>query len=165
MSLQWAQRLALAGLVAIFLVAVAVQSHAAAAGVAIGGAVTHTSTLSLDDLRKQPAVAVKVSFHTMHGQEEGVFTGALLWPLLQAAGPVDAPGKNTFLRHTITVTAQDGYSVTLSFGELSPDYGNEGAILAYEQDGKPIEGGVRLIVPADKHGGRAVHDVATLEIH
>ncbi len=56
--------------------------------------------------------------------------------------------------------------MTLSFfGELNPDYGQRRRDPRLcEKDGKPIDGGIRLIVPGDKHGGRAVHDVRTIEV-
>jgi hypothetical protein len=36
-------------------------------------------------------------------------------------------------------------------------------IVAYAEDGKPLDG-LRLIVPGDKHGGRAVKDVVHIEV-
>lgn len=136
------------------------------ASVAITGAVQHPQSLSLADLEKQPPVTVHVSLVTGHGPEVGDFTGAALWPILQSIGTVDAPGKNTSLRHTITVRGSDGYAIALSYGELSPDYGNAGAILAYQKNGQPLDpsDGIRLIVPNDKHAGRAVHNVMTIEV-
>lgn len=139
---------------------------AADAGIAITGAVQHPQTLSLADLEKQPPVTVHVSLVTGHGPEIGDFTGAALWPILQSIGTVDAPGKNSALRHTITISGSDGYAIALSYGELNPDLGNAGAILAYQKNGQPLDpkDGIRLIVSTDKRGGRAVHNVVTIEV-
>jgi DMSO/TMAO reductase YedYZ molybdopterin-dependent catalytic subunit len=133
---------------------------------AITGQVQHPETLTLPDLEKRAATTVQVTFRTAGGPEEGSFTGAPLWPLLGEGGPVNAPGKNTRLRHTILVTGRDGYAVALSFGELDPDFEGKSVILAYAKDGKPLApaDGIRLIVPGDHHGGRDVRDVVMIEV-
>jgi hypothetical protein len=59
------------------------------------------------------------------------------------------------LRHAIRVTAKDSYVVVTSTGEIAPDFGNKGALVAYERDGKPLDG-FRIVMPGDKHGGRDV---------
>jgi hypothetical protein len=113
-------------------------------------------------LQKLPPTNVPIAFMTDKGQESSTYTGALLWTVIGNAGPIDPPGKNTKLRHTYLVTASDGYAVALSEGELDPNFEGKSVILAYEKDGKPS--GIRLIVPGDKHGGRAVRDVVKVEV-
>lgn len=131
--------------------------------VVIGG-VKHPVTLDVDDLKRLPPVTVAVAFETAHGTESGTYTGALLWTVLDRAGFIDDPGKNARFRHAILVTGSDGYGVALSEGEIDPLLEAKSVILAYEKDGKPLSGGgaIRLIVPGDKHGGRAVRDVASV---
>ena len=139
---------------------------AAGASLSISGRVQHPQSLSLADLQKLPPTNVQVSFVTGHGTEAGTFTGVLLWTLLGGAGLIDEAGKNARLRHTIVVTGRDGYAVALSLGEIDPDFEGKPAILAYAKDGIPLDAsdGIRLIVPNDKHGGRAVKDVAGIEV-
>jgi DMSO/TMAO reductase YedYZ molybdopterin-dependent catalytic subunit len=136
---------------------------------AIKGGVDHPRTLTVADLRHETPTTVEISQHTNHGPLTGKFTGVLLWTLLQEAGITAEPGKkNDMLRHTVTITAGDGYSTVLSLGELAPEFGGEQAIVAYEQSGEPIAGPngfARLIIAGDKAAGRAISAVATIEVH
>src|SRR5262245_58367802 len=107
----------------------ALPAGAAEAGLAIAGQVKHPQSLSVEDLKKQPAISVHSAFMTHAGQEEADYTGAALWPLLETAAPIDGPEKNANFRHTFTVVARDGYTVVFSWGELSPLYGNAAPLL------------------------------------
>jgi len=133
----------------------------------IGGAVQHPRTLALPDLQKEAATTQTVFYVTGRGTVSARFTGVLLWTLLNAADVADDPAvKNARLRRTVVVTAADGYSVALSLGELDPAYGAAQALIAYAQDGKPLgpSGVARLILPADKDGGRNVARIASIEV-
>lgn len=149
-----------------FAVALALATPACADGITIAGQVQRSETLTIADLQKLPPVSISASYLTDRGPESAIYTGALLWSVLSQAGPIDAPGKNAKLRHTFLVTASDGYAVSLSEGELDPNYEGKSVILAYEKDGKPFdaEAGIRLVVPGDKHGGRAVRDVVRIDV-
>jgi DMSO/TMAO reductase YedYZ molybdopterin-dependent catalytic subunit len=46
-------------------------------------------------------------------------------------------------------------------GEIDPAFEGKQVLLAYEGDGKAIP--LRLVVPGDKRGGRAVKDVVRVE--
>jgi len=151
-----------AATISIALVPVA-QAQDASPTIAVSGRVQHPGTVSLKDLQALPRAAVSISFETSHGAESATYAGALLWTVVGNAQPIDEPGKNARLRHTLMVTGRDGYEVALSWGELDPDFEGKTVILAYEKDGKPIDDGVRLIVPGDHHGGRAVKDVASID--
>ena len=145
-------------------------AHAPAApstSLAIGGAVEHPMTLTLADLQKEPATTQAVFYATGRGAVTASFTGVLLWTLLSAADVKDDPAvKNAKLRRTVVVTATDGYSVALSLGELDPAYGAAQALIAYAQDGKVLRPGgfARLILPADKDGGRNVQRISSIEV-
>ena len=152
-----------AALLAGLLAPAALAQDSAPPGLAIGGHVEHPRTLALADLRALPPVTVQVE-HS-HGQDarKETFTGALLWPLLTAAGPVDDPDKRTFLQHTVLARGQDGYAVALAIGELDPNFEGKQVLVAYTQDGKPLPS-LRLVVPADTRGGRSVHDLVAVEV-
>ena len=158
-------------LIALF-VGAALPSFAADANaaphlaIAIGGMVEHAQSVTTEDLAKLPQTPVQIAFVTGRGQETGTFTGALLWTVLGNAGLVDAPGKNGRLRHTLVVTGRDGYAVALSLGEIDPDFEGKAVILAIMKDAKPLDAadGIRLVVPNDRHGGRAVRDVVGIDV-
>lgn len=135
-------------------------------GLTISGQVQTPQQITVQDLQKLPATSVGVSYATEHGQETGTYSGVLLWTILSNAVLVNAPSKGALLRHVVTVTGRDGYAVVLSAGELAPDFEGKSVILAIAKDGQPLapDEGIRLIVPGDKHGGRAVRDVVKIDI-
>ncbi len=134
----------------------------------ITGAVDHPREWSAAELAREPETTEAVFLHTGHGVIAGSFTGPLLWTLLQEAGiKLGSSGKNDIVRHTVLITGGDGYGAVLSLGEIDPEFGGDQAIVAYQKDGKPIEGEggfARLIVPGDKAAGRSVSGIATIEV-
>jgi len=136
--------------------------------VAIKGAVDHPKTLALADLQHEPQTTVTVFMHTGHGTLAGAFTGVSLWTLLQEAGVTMEKGKkNDLIHHTVTVTGSDGYDAVLSLPEIAPEFGGDQAVIAWQQDGKPLESGegfARLIIPGDQAAGRAVGAITTIEV-
>jgi len=88
-----------------------------------------------------------------------------LWTLLEKAHPIDEPGKNASLKHTLLITGRDGYAVALALGEIDPHYEGKQIIIAYEGGEPPASiSSLRLVVPGDVHGGRSVRDVAKIEL-
>ena len=159
-------------LTAIFCLALGARALAAppahSDSIKIEGGVDHPRTLTAGDLQKEPQTSVTISQHTGHGTLSGVFAGASLWALLQEAGvTLDSAKKNDLIHHTVTVTGTDGYSAVLSLAEIAPEFGADQAVIAWQQDGKPLAeagGFARLIVPGDKAAGRAVSAIATIEV-
>jgi molybdopterin-binding protein len=131
--------------------------------VAISGRVTHPEHISVRDIRALPVTKIQSAFMTDRGPEKGVYLGALLWTVIASAEPIDEPGKNARLRHTFQISGRDGYSVALSDGEIDPHCEGKAVILAYEKDGMPLDR-LRLIVPNDRRGGRAVKDVVAVVV-
>jgi hypothetical protein len=144
----------------------AVRAWANEPALEIAGAVATPQHLTETQLKALPPIEVEVSFHTGHGDQQGKYTGALLWTLMQNAGLADNQGNRPDLRHAIAITGSDGYVVIVSFGEIDPDFAGRQAIIAYARDGKPMDAkdGLRLIVPGDSHGGRDVRDVVKIEV-
>jgi hypothetical protein len=64
--------------------------------------------LVLDEvfLKSLPAVTIDVTFETGQGKKSGRCTGVLLWALLERAQPIDEPGQNTSLKHTLMITGR-----------------------------------------------------------
>ncbi len=143
--------------------AVAQTDTPAPAGLAVQGRVEHPRTLALADLQALPPVTLEVEYATSKGPQRASFTGALLWTLITAAAPVDEPGGHSGLRHTLLARGQDGYAVALAIGELDPHFEGKQVVVAYERNGKPLPG-LRLVVPADAHAGRGVHDLVAIEV-
>jgi len=129
-------RLAMAAvLLAAVAPALAVGEDAAPA--VLRGAVNHELVLDEALLKSLPAVSIDVCFETGQGRKSGSYTGVPLWALLGKAEPIDAPGKNAGLRHTLLITGRDGYAAALALGEIDPHYEGKQVILAYTGASRP----------------------------
>ena len=150
---------------AMFLGAVfCAQSVAALAAdpATMSGAVKAPLTLDSATLTAMPVASVSISY----GSSNTTYTGVLVWDLLKKAELIPGEGKNPELRHTLLVTASNGYAVAVALGELDPSYGNKAVLLAYQStDGSASFDHLRLLVPGDVRGGRAVRDVATIQVN
>ena len=134
------------------------------ASLSVQGQVRHPLSFTAAELARLPPTTVESRFDTEHGPEHATYTGVLLWTLLGKAGLVNAPGRKTYLQHTIMVRGRDGYMVALSVAELDPGFEGKPVVVAYAQDGKPAAPGLRLVVPLDKEGGRSVKDLVAIEV-
>ncbi len=130
---------------------------------ALQGRIEHPRTLTLAELQALPPVTVAVERTEADSTQRMSFTGALLWTLVTTAGPVDEPGKRTFLQHTLLARGRDGYAVALAIAELDPHFEGKQVLVAYAEDGKPLPA-LRLVIPADAHAGRSVQDLASIEV-
>ena len=82
----------------------------------------------------------------------GTYTGTELWNLLIAAGL--STSNSNLLNEYVVVTGTDNYQTAFSLEELDPTYGNEKAVIAYEQAGYngslgSGNGFARLVLPGD----------------
>lgn len=123
-------------------------------------------TLTRESLAAFPVIEQDITFKTSKGEERGHYKGVLLWDVLAANGLGSLPGHNDALKHTFVVIGGDDYAIHFSAGEVMPDFGDKAVMLATEVDGKPYGGeeGLRVVVPGDKRGARAVKDVVRIEV-
>ncbi len=144
------------------LLALAGSAAAAEPAVDVNGHAEHNLHLTATDLKALPQVSAEISFETGHGQQSAHYTGALLWDVVEKAGITDEPGAKAkhHLQHAVLVTGRDGYQVAVAIGEIDPEFENKTILLTDEG----AEKGLRLVVPGDKKGGRAVRDVVRIEI-
>ncbi len=126
------------------------------ASLSLSGHLAHPRGFSAADLASLPSA-------TADAADGSHFTGMLLWPLLNQAGWVDAPGRKTHLQHVILAHGRDGYTVALSIGELDPNFAGKAILVATAHDGKPLKG-FELFVPGDSKAGRRVHDLVAIEV-
>jgi hypothetical protein len=153
-------RVAAAILAGLLLIA---PAAAQSPSLSLEGKVKQPQHWSLDDLKKMHAEHADVSYQTDRGPATASYTGVLLWSLIAAAGGIDDATRNAVVRHTIRVTASDNYVIILATGEISPDFGNKAALVAYERDGKPLDN-FRVVIPGDKRDSRDVHGVVTIAV-
>ena len=134
----------------------------------VTGVVRHPARLTLADLERYPASALRVAFVAGSASTQAEFTGVPLWTLVSAAGvETDPRRKNDLLRKYVVVTGSDGYQAVIAVAEMLQDYGNQPILVAYRRDGAtlgPDEGMARLVVPGDKRGGRYVDNIVRIEV-
>jgi DMSO/TMAO reductase YedYZ molybdopterin-dependent catalytic subunit len=132
--------------------------------VRITGAVRQPGTWTIAQLSALPTRTVTVGFGTDRGPEQHTETGVPLDSVLDRVGLLPVAGKkHSELSAGVLAIGADGYQALVSFGELAPNFGNRGILLATTQDGRPLER-PRLVVPGDVKGGRDVNDVVELHV-
>ncbi len=136
--------------------------------VQLTGLVETPATLTVADLQKLPSQTVNVTFKAGTAAQTHSFTGVLLADVLARAKlKLDSKIKNDQLRFYMVVTANDGSTAVISYGEIDPFFGNQPILVAWEQDGKPLtgtDGPVRLVTPGDVKGGRYVSGVVAIDV-
>lgn len=137
---------------------------AAVAVVAVGGEVAHPLRLDANALAAMPHHDVTAS---AHGQS-GTWTGVALADILRAAGvPLGETLRGRNLLLYVRIGAADGYHVVYSLAELDPGFRDNGVILAYRRDGKPMdshEGPFRVIAPHEQRPARWIRQVTNIDV-
>lgn len=150
--------------VALLLVVPAAAQEQEIFAVEVTGIGTETFTLTPAGLSELPRIEIDVTFRTSGGESSGRYGGVLLWDVLVARAAFAGFEHNAELRKTFVVRAGDDYEIAFSIGEIHPDYGDTPLMLADQVDGRPIEGGYRVVVPGDARGGRNVREVTGIEL-
>jgi hypothetical protein len=121
------------------------------------------TVLTRSDIDSLPHVKV-----TAHGSETSTFEGVALRAVLEKAGVEfghSMRGKR--LASCLLVEAADGYRAVIALPELDPDFTDKEVLLAYLQDGKPLDdkaGPYRIVIPEEKRMARWVRQVTKLKI-
>jgi hypothetical protein len=157
--LEFARKRGLMILVLAMLVPAAASAQDVPTQIILGGQVKAPKTYDRAALAAMPQASLKVG--------DATYTGVLLWSLLQDAGLVLDPSiKADVLRKAVVATANDGYKVAISIGEIHPTFGNQPCLIALQQDGADFSSGgfARLIFPSDVKRGRWVRDLTELRV-
>ncbi len=134
-------------------------------GLAIISPAGRLVTLTVAQLRAMPAVTVNADFGTDHGPFKAVFSGPLLWVVLQDAAAVDPKQPKLAVQGSILITGSDGYSALLALSEIAPLFEGKQVILATAMNGKRLGAQhLRIVVPGDVKGGRSVRDVVSIAV-
>jgi DMSO/TMAO reductase YedYZ molybdopterin-dependent catalytic subunit len=132
--------------------------------VQVTGDVKQTLTLSADDLAKMPRATARTTNNGM----ETVYEGVWLHDVLKKAGvPEGSELRGKALTTYVLVSAQDGYQVVFSLGELDPAFVDSEILLADTANGKALfgaQGRFRLIAAKDKPGARSVRMLSRIEV-
>ena len=134
-----------------------------AGGVMVTGDVRRPGPTTVTQLTGMTQHTVSVQFSSGKGAETHTETGVLLSDLLPVSALATTSRKNDQLAFAVLATGSDGYAALVAYGEIAPDFGNRGVLLATAQDGAALPH-PRLVVPGDVKGGRYVSDVVDLRV-
>ncbi|OLT21591.1 hypothetical protein BJF78_08260 [Pseudonocardia sp. CNS-139] len=144
--------------------AVTTAAQAAPAGVVrLAGDVCEPRDLQVAELAALPQQTVAVQYQSGQGPQSHTETGVLLADLLPPDALATTDRHNDLLAFGVLAVGADGYAALVAYGEVSPQFGNRGILLATAEDGQPLER-PQLVVPGDVRGGRYVHDVVELRV-
>jgi hypothetical protein len=122
------------------------------------------TVLARSDIESLPHVKAAT-----HGAENNsTFEGVALKTVLEKGGVEFGHflrGKR--LASCLLVEAADGYSAVIALPEIDPDFTDKQIVLAFLQDGKPLDaktGPYRIVIPDEKRMARWVRQVTTLKI-
>jgi molybdate transport system substrate-binding protein len=135
----------------------------------VDGQVLNPLTLTVEDLQNNfSSQTIDVSYLSGEDTVSSTFTGVPLWQVISAAQPnLNADVRNDRISTFIVVTATDRYQAVISWGEIDPEFAGQPILVAYEENGAPIEdeqGPIRLIVPTDARGARYVSGVVNISL-
>lgn len=122
------------------------------------------TVLERSDIESLPHVKV-----TTHDSEmSATFEGVALRAVLEKAGVEFGHSmRGKHLASCLLVEAADGYRAVIALPELDPDFTDKEIVLAYLQDGKPLDekaGPYRIVIPEEKRMARWVRQVTKLKI-
>ncbi|MGD9710909.1 MAG: hypothetical protein AB7V46_02435 [Thermomicrobiales bacterium] len=125
--------------------------------------------LSFEDLEGLPTDTVETTYLDHEGTElRHTYTGVRLWDaLLQSGLTVDPELRENSLHKYIILTARDGYVVVLSLGEIDPEFGNHPYLLAWLEDGEPLDtdrAPFMLVPSGDVSEGRFIFGIVSIEV-
>jgi hypothetical protein len=140
------------------------QEEPPAVGVVrLAGDVREPRDLRVEELAAMPQQTVSVEYGSGSGPQSHTEQGVLLADLLPVETLTTTDRKHDELSFGVLAIGSDGYAALVSYGEISPEFGNRGVLLATVEDGAALER-PRLVVPGDVRGGRYVSDVVELRM-
>lgn len=145
-------------------------------GLALGAALAQCQQLTIQTQGGKQIVLAKsdieslphVKVTTHDSDTSATFEGVTLRSVLEKAGVEfghSMRGKR--LASCLLVEAADGYRAVIALPELDPDFTDKEVLLAYLQDGKPLDdkaGPYRIVIPEEKRMARWVRQVTKLKI-
>ena len=141
--------------------------------VSVGGLVITAKSDDLAALQALTQVTQTDVFTSGTSTQTHTYTGPTLWSVLNDAGiQTNSAVKNDILNKVVLATGTDGYKVVYSAGELSPNFGNEAALVAWGETlagsstatALGSDGFARTTAPLDTKGGRYVSNLSALQV-
>ena len=123
----------------------------------------HEAPVTAEAFSARPKHREHVTFLGANGEEAADYEGVSLWDMLDT-GALPARGKDR-VRLVARITGRDGFVAAVAVAEIDPEFEGKDVLLgrALDASGAPT-GWLRIVVPGDKHGARAVRDVVRIEV-
>jgi DMSO/TMAO reductase YedYZ molybdopterin-dependent catalytic subunit len=132
----------------------------------VEGLVAAPRTYTLEALRALPAT--EVWFQAVNELVPRVYRGVTLYDLLLDAEPLFDPARPSDpLNWYVVVSAGEGRSAVIAWGEIHPWFEEKPVLVAYERDGQllpPQMGMARLVVPFDRQAARGIANIRTISL-
>jgi len=148
------------------LLAVAPRPAGAAEAVLRVTSGSQTLTLTPDDVRKLPHIALTTI--DPHPNASHAYSGVPMRDLLAKVGaPLGERMRGPALRLAVVFHAADSYVTVFALAEFDEAFSSRQIILADAEDGKPLPpdaGPYRLVVPGDKRAARWARMITSIEV-
>ena len=122
--------------------------------------------LAKSDIESLPRA--KVTTHDHDSDKPVTFEGVALRAVLEKARVEFGHAmRGKRLASSLLIEAADGYRVVIALPEIDPDFTDKQILLAFLQDGKPLDaktGPYRIVIPDEKRMARWVRQVTKLKI-
>lgn len=126
-----------------------------------------TLTLTATEFAALPHTDVKLA-DEHDSTKERSFSGVPMRELLLKAGaPLGDKFRGKALAMGVVMRCKDGYSVLFALAEFDENFSTRTLLLADQENGEmlpPSAAPFRLVVPGDKRGARAAHQVVAIEL-
>ena len=119
--------------------------------------------ITVEDFSARPKHRERVTFLGANGEESADHEGVSLWDMLDTDA-LPQRGKDR-VRLVARVTGRDGFAAAVALAEIDPEFEGKDVLVgrALDAAGAPT-GPLRVVVPGDKHGARAVKEIARIEV-
>ncbi len=129
----------------------------------ITGAVKNPLSLTANDVASRNPVTEKVTYESGGVSSTHSYTGVPLLQLLNEAG-ANVSGQSSATRYIVAANSE-GRQAVISWGELDPAYSGLNIIVAFQENGIALGGGLtRLVMPNDARGGRDLPYLLSLDV-
>lgn len=129
-----------------------------------GAVLAPDTAVSTADLDRRAAEPCRVHYVTRRCDQVDEVRGVALYDVLSAIGLRSREGrKMDHLTFVVLARGQDGYQVVLSWGEVDPEFGACGALLATRYN-RALLPRPTLVLPNDGRGSRYVRLLRELRV-
>jgi hypothetical protein len=106
-----------------------------------------------------------VTVHNEHTKADETYSGVLLIDLLAPLGVSEKPRGKDF-RLYVVASGSDGYEVTYSIGEITPDVSTATVMVADSENGTAIaaDGPLKLVATGEKRPARWVRNLVAIRV-